>query len=202
MKTIEIPTNPDQFFSWLKTESEKYWEKIKIHKATYGFQIQPGTTWLPGLTDAQIAQYEKDMGFAFPNIYKTYLKHMNGTEQETLNVYGNSGEPYGYGIGYYSYPRDLAAVKDMIAWILEEYKIKPEDIDKQGIPHIMPIVSHRFLVIDRCEANPMLSMYGNDSILYADSLDNFLVDDIFSKRRQQHGLADVEVKFWLDESLI
>ena len=38
---------------------------------------------------------------------------MNGTDKPAVNVYGKSGEPYAYAPGYYSYPRDLEAVKKM-----------------------------------------------------------------------------------------
>ena len=33
---------------------------------------------------------------------------MNGTDQETLNVYGSSGEPSRRSVGVYAYPRDAA----------------------------------------------------------------------------------------------
>lgn len=198
MEGKQTPKNPDQFFPWLKTESEKLWENIEPNKAVYGFQLQAGTKWLPGLDDEQIANYEKDLGFVFPEIFKAFLKHMNGTDLHTVNVYGESGEPYAYSVGYYSYPRDIKVVKDMITWILEKYKISEEDLENLEIPHILPIVSHRFLVADRCDTNPVLSMYGTDTILYADSLQSFLVGDIFSNHQPQTDLQEVKVKFWLE----
>jgi hypothetical protein len=66
MKTdLQTPTNLNEFFHWLKKESEKQWENIEINKVIYGFQLQKGTKWLPGLTDAQITEYEKLLGFGF-----------------------------------------------------------------------------------------------------------------------------------------
>jgi len=198
---LQPPQNIDEFFPWLKTESEKFWETIEISKGIYGFQIQAGTKWLPGLTDEQITAYEKEMGFAFPEIYKAFLRTMNGTDKQTINVMGNSGEPHGYGLGFYSYPRDIAVVKDMIGWICEEFKFTSNDLDIKDIPHIMPIVSHRFLVIDHYETNPVLSMYGNDVVPYADSLDHFLYYDIFSDfldTKQQRNLGEMKIKFWLE----
>jgi hypothetical protein len=194
----EIPTNPDQFFIWLKAESEKLWENIELDKTIYGFQLIQGTKWLPGLDDSQIANYEKDIGCAFPEIFKRFLNCMNGTDRQTINIYGESGEPYCYGVGYYSYPRDIEVVKDKIAEILKEYQITSEDVEKQKIPHILPIVSNRFLVADYSDLNPVLSIYGNDTIIYSSSLHNFLVDDIFYNHQQETDLHDIKVKFWIN----
>ena len=96
---LQPPQNPEEFFPWLKTESEELWErwekrelwddersiKERLREIMKGKRRQNddryGTKWLPGLTDNQIADYEKEMGFAFPEIYKMYLKCMNGTEE-------------------------------------------------------------------------------------------------------------------------
>nr|MDO8109033.1 hypothetical protein [Candidatus Sigynarchaeota archaeon] len=147
----------------------------------------------------EIAAYEKDAGFSFPQIFKLYLKTMNGTDKERINIYGRSGEPYRPGIGYYSYPRDREKIFEMIDWIYESCHVSKSDIEAREIPHIIPIIAHRFIVIDRCSSNPVLSMYGDDIIAYSSNLIIFLVDDIFYEARQdQHLSEDLHVKFWLD----
>jgi hypothetical protein len=192
------PKEPARFFAWLKQESEAKWKEVKLKDKIYGFQVQAGTRWNPGLSDAEIARFEKDMGFAFPPIYKLYLKAMNGTSKEAINIYGRSGEPERYAPGFYSYPKDLATMREMIDWIYEEGHVTPADVEAQGIPHIMPIVSHRFLVVDRCETNPVLSMYGNDIIPYASNLMAFLLYDIFHDGAPDPDMPDdLAVQFWL-----
>ena len=201
LDNVQPPNIPDDFFFWLKKTSEEHWAHVEINRDIYGFQVQKDTKWLRGLSDEEIAKYEQEMGFSFPDIYKTYLRHMNGTEKPTINVYGECGDPYRYASGYYSYPRDLDVVKDMIKWIHNDFGVTPEAIEENEIPHIMPIVSHRFLVVDRCARNPVLSMYGSDTILYAPSLESFTVNDIF----RAHSIVSVvnepaiEVDFWLDD---
>jgi len=193
------PTNPGEFFPWLKHTSEIYWETIPLKEEVYGFQIQAGTKWNPGLTENQIAQYEADMGFLFPEIFKLYLRVMNGTDTDMINIYARCGEPFRYAPGFYAYPKDLAAVKAKIQWIYESCHVTPAQIEMEEIPHIFPIVSHRFLVIDRCPTNPVLSMYGNDIIPYSSNLLIFLVDDIFQECAQDTNLPkDLQVKFWLN----
>ncbi len=196
---INAPKEPARFFVWLKQETEAYWKDIKLKDEIYGFQIQAGTRWNPGLNDDEIARYEKDMGFAFPPIYKLYLKAMNGTDKDTINIYGRSGEPVRYGTGFYSYPRDLAKAREMIAWIYESCHVTPADVEAREIPHIMPIVAHRFLVVDRCASNPVLSMYGDDIIPYGTDLMDFLRPFDGSDAPQDPArLNDVRVKFWLE----
>ncbi len=191
------PQEPKQFFIWLKKESEKFWKTIKINPRTYGFQIQKDTQWNPGLGGSEIKEYEKQLGFKFPEIYKIFLKHMNGTDKLAINIYGESGERYAHATEYYSYPRDLKIVKDKIEWICESFKIKSNGIDGDKIPFILPIVNHRFLIIDKTGKNPILSMYGDDVIPYASSLQNFLVNDIFKRHAQEENLGNIQVDFWL-----
>ncbi len=193
------PEEPAQFFGWLKQETETYWKDAKLKDDIYGFQIQAGTRWNEGLSDAEIASFEKKMGFAFPPIYKLYLKSMNGTDKETINIYGRSGEPVRYGTGFYAYPRDLAKVREMIAWIYESCHVTPADVEAREIPHIMPIVAHRFLVMDRCASNPVLSMYGDDIIPYGTDLMDFLRPFVISDVPQDPArLNDIRVRFWLE----
>ena len=88
----------------------------------------------------------------------------------------------------------------MIDWVCEEFKTTQQELNQKEISHIMPIVSHRFLVIDRCETNPVLSMYGNDVVPYADSLDKFLFYSIFSDfggGGQQPNIQNLKIKFWM-----
>ncbi len=193
-----VPTNPAEFFPWLKETSERAWATIPLKENIYGFQIQAGTRWNPGLSTDQIRQYEATLGFTFSEIFKQYLKVMNGTEPKTINIYARR-EPPRYGSGFYAYPQDLEEIKDYIQWIYEECHVTPEQVDREGIPHIIPIIGHRFLVVDRCPTNPVLSMHGSDIIPYSANLMNFLVDDIFFNARQDPSLPDdLEVKFWLN----
>ncbi len=213
MEKLPSAKELETFFAWLKKTSEQYWESAKLNRTIYGFQIQKGTKWLQGLSESDIAEYERVMGFAFPEVYKLFLRYMNGTDKPTINIYGESGEPYRYGVGFFSYPRDLEPVKAKIDWILEAFKITSGNIEQRHIPHIMPIIGHRFLVMDRCEGNPVLSMYEDDVILYASSLPEILAKEIFQEQDAKKLVAnnkkieqllrselpsEFKVKFWLE----
>jgi hypothetical protein len=215
MVKVNTAQELNTFFIWLKNTSEKQWQTTELNRTIFGFQIQKGTKWLKGLSDSDIAEYERIMGFGFPEVYKQFLKQMNGTDKQTINIYGESGEPYRYSVGFLSFPRDLELVKTKIAVVLEAFQITPRAVEQQTIPHIMPIIEHRFLVMDRCEGNLVLSIYEDDLILYASSLPQFLVKDIFQgwdpkklfagNKKLEHlagaGSSHVtpKVKFWLEE---
>lgn len=196
------PSDAEQFFIWFKVTSEHHWIQAPIHSNIYGLQIQAGTRWLPGLTESEITRFEAELGFSFPSIYRLFLKHMNGTDKMAVNVYGETGQPYTYTPAYYSYPRDINRVKQSIDWIYEEFKVTPEGVDRQDIPHIIPITGHRFLIADRCESHPVLSMYGRDTIIYAPSLQAFLVNDIFHNHSFEAPDVPITVRFWLDDEEI
>ncbi|HEY0458647.1 MAG TPA: SMI1/KNR4 family protein [Pyrinomonadaceae bacterium] len=180
--------------------SEKLWESIEIKRGIYGFQTQKGTKWLDGLSEVEIKEFESEVGFQFPEIYKFYLRNMNGTDKPAKNIYGNE-ETVGFSPNFFSYPRDLKIIRDRINWIYDEFLVDEEVVKRQRIPHIIPIVSHRFLVADNCAENPVLSMFGKDVIVYAPNLQFFLVAEIFRDGAIIPTNLNYEIKFWLDENL-
>lgn len=173
------------------------WAEKELDNNVYGFQIQKGTGWNKGLNENEILEFERALGVSFPEVYKDYLRVMNGTDKDTINIYGNSGEPYAYGVGYYSFPKDVEVIKGRIKWVLDSFGIEEYEMKSKAIPNIIPIVSHRFLIVDKSNINPILSMYGSDVILYCNSLPNFLEVDIFNKRAAIS--YDINIPFWLEE---
>lgn len=198
VENFQFHENPNVFFPWLKKLSEKLWENVGLEQGVFGFQTQSGTKWESGLIEDEIGDYEKELGFDFPEIYKFYLRNMNGTDKPATNIYGN-GETTASAPHYYSFPQDLEAVKDRIKWIYDEFFVDEEEVKRERIPHIIPIVSHRFLIADNCQANPVLSMYGRDVIIYAPNLQSFLIADIFKKHSFAPTDLTFQIKLWLND---
>ncbi len=174
---INAPIQNEFFFSWFKSESEKRWENIQLKSNIYGFQIQAGSKWKPGLSSKEISDFENELGFQFPEILKLFYQNMNGLDKPGINVYGESGEPYAYRPVFYSFPDDLVMIQDYINWVYEDFKINEEDVVRKGISHIFPIYSHRFILTDLKE-NYILSMYGKDVVLYSPTLKHLLCTEI------------------------
>jgi hypothetical protein len=182
---------------WLKKTSEQIWESVEIERGVFGFQTQRETKWLEGLMEEEIKDFESELGFQFPEIYKFYLRNMNGTDKPAKNIYGTE-EIVDFAPNFYSYPRDLEIIRDKIKWIYEEFAIDEDKVKREKIPHIIPIVGHRFLIADNCAEHPVLSMYGKDVIVYAPNLQSFFVGHVFRKDLNISTESAFEIKFWLD----
>ncbi|MFO0954002.1 MAG: hypothetical protein U0835_23180 [Isosphaeraceae bacterium] len=162
-----------------KNTTENRWRTQSMDPALYGFQFQKGTRWNPGLSEKQISRYERDLGISFPIDLRLFFAHLNGTDLETLNVYGNSGEPYLKGVGVYSYPNDLDVVKERIADIVEEFTdvsslLFDVGLGKKG-GNLLPFYNNRYVVCGSDYPDvPVLSVEGNDAIVYATDFRGYL----------------------------
>ena len=127
---------------------------------------------------------------------------MNGVDLPSVNIYGNSGEEKTYNQSFYSYPRDVEKIKQMIDWIHEANNVSDNKLEENGISKIFPIYSHRFMLTDTNE-NTILSMYGNDIIFCADNISKLLGKEIFDNIEniwefESNPNNCPEIKFWLD----
>ena len=182
-------------FIRLKKCTENYWNNKSIQEEIYGFQIQKGTKWNNGLSEEQIIEFQNIMGFEFPEILKDYYTVMNGIDKNQINVFGNSGEPYSYSKNIYGFPDDIKIIKDLIQWIYKEKEINEKEMADKNISRIFPIYYHRFILIDHKE-HSILSMYGNDIILYANNIiDLFYKDELRKKIKLNNN---IKINYWLE----
>lgn len=171
-KKLDCSISSFQFIKW---ESEKYWEKVDLD-VCWGFQIQEGSKWKKGLSETQLEDFQKNLGIVFSEPLKNYYRTMNGLDKPGLNNNGGEGE-IEFGTTFYSYPDDIERMKSQIEWIFEENNVTEEVINTQNVPSIIPYLGHRFLILDNEEL--ILSMYGNDIILWAENLAKGIARDIF-----------------------
>ncbi|HTL82757.1 MAG TPA: SMI1/KNR4 family protein [Bacteroidia bacterium] len=201
--TLPLPSDDPAFFTALKELSEEFWEAIEIDNGLYGFQIQPGSKWKKGLTDEEIAAFEKELGTKFPSSLRNFYKTMNGLDKQGINVYGDSGEPHAFYPVFYSYPEDLEIIKEYIAWIFEANQTDEQKLKLAGASRIFPVFHHRSILVDD-PATPVLSIYGDDVIFWTDSLSKLLATEIFeghianAKDFEPIDLSE-KIIFWLDE---
>jgi hypothetical protein len=181
----------NEFLASFKAATEDKWSRMSMDPEIHGFQIVPGTRWNPGLPDETIREYEEVLAVRFPNDFRAFLGSMNGTDKETLNIYGSSGEPSRRSVGVYSYPRDLAIVKDQMEDIRANLDRISGMLARHGydLPHeagMVPIFSHRFVVCGPDpESSVVLSIVTDftddvDAVVYARSLEDYLVREFLS----------------------
>ncbi|KQR94443.1 hypothetical protein ASG01_00715 [Chryseobacterium sp. Leaf180] len=162
-------------FQFIKRESEEYWEQVNLD-VFWGFQIQEGSKWKKGLSEPQLEDFQKNLGIAFSEPLKNYYRTMNGLDKPGINNNGGEGA-IEFGTTFYRYPEDIERIKSQIKWIFEDNKVTDEIINTQNAPSIIPYLGHRFLILDNEGA--ILSMYGNDMIIWAENLSKGIARDIF-----------------------
>ncbi|HLJ88969.1 MAG TPA: hypothetical protein VKZ53_19270 [Candidatus Angelobacter sp.] len=175
-----------EFLSEFKHTTEARWRDRPINPDIYGFQIQPGTRWNPGLPNSAIAEYERILAVRFPFDFSAFLGEMNGTDLPTLNVYGSRGMPSTEGVGVYSFPRDIELVKQRIEDVRSLRNEITANLSEQGVDlpdqaGLVPIYSHRFVVCaEGRESSAVLSISGADAIVYGDSLQECLTREFLN----------------------
>lgn len=201
--TLPQPDDSISFFETFKNESERYWADTSPNKGIYGFQIQQDIKWRQGLIDTELLGFENSMGFSFPMPLRNFYKTMNGLTKQGINLFGNDGTPPSFRSVFYSLPDDIQLMREQIDWIYEATSVKKEDLETLKVSRIFPVYGHRFMLID-IPGNPILSMYGDDIIYYAENLSKLIANEIFSG--VIHNASDFEsppqsqpvIKFWLD----
>lgn len=163
-------------FQFIKKESERFWEQVDLD-VCWGFQIQEGSKWKEGLSEIQLEDFQKQLGIKFPESLKNYYRTMNGLDKLGINNNGGEDE-IELGPTFYSYPDDIDKIKSNIEWIMEDNVVTSDIIKAQNVSSIIPYLGHRFLILDKEET--VLSMYGNDIIIWAENLSKGIAKDIFS----------------------
>jgi len=177
------------FLLQFKKTTESSWSQQSINPAAYGFQFQLGTRWNPGLSTAEIEEYENAVGMHFPLDFRAFLHVMNGTDVPTLNVYGHCGEPHRTSVGFYSYPRDLKIVEQRIEDVRESRNEIAADLKEQGFDlsshaDLVPIFGHRYVVCtSNLNSSVVLSIvvHDVDAIVYGNSLEEYLEREFLNR---------------------
>lgn len=169
------------FLTRFKQTTEEQWSKCSIDQTVYGFQFQRGTHWSPGLSDEKIVEYEGILKITFPNDFKVFLRHVNGTNLQMLNVYGQCGEPHRQSVGVYSYPRDIEIIRQRIEhlrdWRTDLVKtLAEQDFALNDGAALVPIFGHRYVVCtSNLDCSVVLSIADAlDANVYGNSLQEFL----------------------------
>jgi hypothetical protein len=171
-----------RFLEYLIEDTELRWEekKLELHPDLFGSRTTQGTKWREGLSDEQIEAYEKELGFEFPNDVIMLLAYANGWDRKETIVHGE--EVAGEITGFYSYPQDLAEVKERIADIKKDLEsaFEPLGYDKELWENVnfLPIYQHRYVV---CTPDPdvsaVISYHPGDAIIYGDNLQDYLYEE-------------------------
>ena len=165
----------EQDWILFKNVMEKKFQRVKLEPC-WGFQIQQNTKWYPGLSSSQITDLELFLGLKFPNDYIEMLKAFNGFDTLQISIDPDGKEENEFERMCYKYPDDIEKTR----WLVEEVNqnikyankvLESEGFDPTEVEGFVPLHGHRALVVlKNKEYSPVLSIWGNDIILYGASL--------------------------------
>ena len=163
------------YWNNFKKITEECFEDIEYEECC-GFQIQTGTKWNKGLSDIEIKQLERKIGFEFPYEYLKMLSVMNGFDRENISIDPDEVYENEFKRICYKYPEDFKNVKWLLDDIDENIKYINYELDSQGlnskdVTGFIPLYLHRALVVFKDkELSPVISIYGNDVVIFGNSL--------------------------------
>ncbi|SHM31832.1 hypothetical protein [Flavobacterium chilense] len=166
----------------LKYKIEKRLQKIKLYNDIYGFQIQPGSKLVNGISRKEIDQLQILFGFDFPWEYREMLLLFSNLDRPTISINpeDESDIEYSEDHFFYQYPEDYEKSR----WIIEELndnKIEAESVlteagfDVSKIVGYIPMHHHRVLVVFEDKyLSPVISVWGADIIMFGYNLREYL----------------------------
>ena len=171
---------------WIKFKniSEQKFKLAKVEEC-WGFQIQKDTKWNSGLNEQEIKNLEQHFGFKFPSEYVEMLKAFNGFETLQISIDPDGEQEDEFARKCYKYPDDLESTKWLIDEANEHIKYAKEALEDAGfnsaqVEGFVPLYGHRVMAVLKNKGNsPVLSIWGNDIIIYGDSLLNYWCNELY-----------------------
>lgn len=164
-------------------KAEKKFKRIEIRDDVWGFQIQPNTKFIKGISRKEIDELQLLFGFDFPWDYREMLLTIGGLDTEEISINPDGEEEIKFDNFFYQYPRDVEKSK----WVVEDintFKFYAEEplieagFDVSKIVGYIPIYSHRVLVVFKNKyLSPVISVWGSDIIVYGNDLKEYLKND-------------------------
>lgn len=228
MRPAPADFGPD-FLSWLKEATERAWRDIEEWSAAdfeaaglIGTRWGRGTHWTGGLSDAAIDDVQQRYSIEFPRQHRLFLQTLHSTTPRQRGFsHGDGSTPVPRERpGFYDWNADDVQIGAALRWPLDglvadtaegQYWHRSwgpcpkstagrrerlaELID--GAPRLIPIFGHRYVVAD--ESERVLSVYGDDIIVYGYDLRDYLLHELedvlgIEYTRPQADLPDIP--FW------
>lgn len=164
-------------------KAEKKFKRIELRDNVWGFQIQPNTKFLKGISRKEIDELQVLFGFDFPWEYREMLLIISGLDTEEISLNPDQKDEIKFKNLFYQYPRDIKESK----WLVQdingfkndtEAALTEAGFDVSQIVGYIPIYSHRALVIFSDKyLSPVISVWGSDIIVYGNNLKEYLKNE-------------------------
>ncbi|MBE8726806.1 hypothetical protein [Flavobacterium hungaricum] len=167
----------------IKYKAEKNFKRIKLRNDAYGFQIQPNTKFLKGISRKEIDELQLLFGFDFPWDYREMLLTIGGLDTEEISIDPDGEEEVAFHNFFYQYPKEIEKIQYLLEEINTNIMFVKETLTEAGfdvskIVGYIPIYIHRVLVVfENKYLSPVISVWGNDIMVYGNDLKEYLKND-------------------------
>lgn len=168
-----------------------------------GLGWQPGTRWRGGMSEDEVSAVEGRYGFKFPPDYRLFLTTLHTTDPERAQ-YRDGEIRMLTGRPFRDWQDSRSEIDEANAWPLEgllwsieadqswtsRWGRRPDTPDERAAlvrehaqvsPPLIPVMGHRYLFGHPLRSgNPVLSIYGADTIVYAATFGAWLVEELAS----------------------
>lgn len=200
------------FLNWFRERTEATWstypaptlerfEELRF----FGCDWQPGTRWLGGLAEEQVAAVEHDWALRFPPDYRLFLKHLHAVDRPMKCRGGRQAA---------SDTPTLHDAPSVSNWLTEGDTLRDRladlatglqfDVEAAGLwrpawgtrpataaaraqrvralvdaaPRLIPVFGHRYLLAEPCQVgNPVFSIVQSDIIVYGTDVRGYFLHE-------------------------
>jgi hypothetical protein len=178
MVTAPPPVFGEEFLEWLRATTEDHWRQVdEMSVAEFaatgwiGADWRRGTRWTGGLSDSAIDDVQQRFAVEFPPEHRLFLRMLHCTTPWQRRADSTGGEfrrP-----GFYDWINEEPEIRVAMRNVVEG--LAPGTIDSAA-PALIPIFGHRHVVATA--ASPVLSMVGDDIIIYGRNLRDYLLHEL------------------------
>lgn len=197
------------FLDWFRWRTEAAWETIlppTLQRwGALGCKWQPGTKWLGGLEDEQVAEIERTWSLKFPPDYRHFLRRLHAVDRPMRctawreDSTDESQPTLRDQPAFYNWLSDGDAIHSRLDSLVfgllfdvEQNALwrpgwgrRPATAEARShhvrelvadAPRLIPVFEHRFLLAEPCEAgNPVFSIVQSDIIVYGADLRSYFL---------------------------
>ncbi|MFB3388080.1 hypothetical protein [Flavobacterium sp. LAR06] len=167
-------------------KAEKKFKKIQLRDDVWGFQIQPNTKFIKGISRKEIDQLQILFGFDFPWEYREMLLIFSNIETNLISINPEDKLDIKYAREnfFHQYPEDFEKLRGFIDQINEnkfeaELVLTEAGFDVSKIVGYIPMHNHRALVVFEDKyLSPVISAMQSDIIMFGNNLREYLKNEL------------------------
>lgn len=202
----------EEFLTWFQERTEATWStyptptlEALAARRMIGCDWQPGTRWLGGLSEEQIAAVERQWSLRFPPDYRLFLARLHAVDRPMRCrswKYSLSGEPTLHdNTSFYHWLTESALIQDRLDALIDGLQFdvennelwrpswgpKPATASARAervselvgsAPRLIPVFGHRYLLAEPSQAgNPIFSIVQSDIIVFATDLRTYFLTE-------------------------